>query len=242
MQAQSATICSMDDLEQRERQRLARRVSRFREELDLTQGELAARVGISRAYIGHIERGRGSLSFPVLLNLARALGVSVGELTDPDEPVERITQEQAAEYFFDSLRVIAAQQVRSVDVIGYVPADDLRWTGSDDLGNVEVAQHKVSHAQGELFALVVRGDCLSSLGILESDIVILEKPEGRSPQDRQLVLVHIPDQGITLKRWCQTPHGVELRDGDEHVIYTFNAGEEINIQGLYVTFDPVADR
>lgn len=239
MQALSATIRSMDDLEQRERQRLARRVRRLRKESELSQEQLGDRVGVSRAYIGNIERGEASLSFPVLHRLARALNVTIGELTDPDEPPTRLTQEDAAEYF---LKVVASQQLRDIRVIGFVPADTLRWTATDVIGSVKIAEHKLRNAHGELFALEVRGDCLASIGILNTDIVILERPEGRAPRDRQLVLVHIPGTGVTLKRWCVTDDGIELRDGDERVVHRVEFNEDIEVQGFFVTFDPVAIR
>ena len=53
--------------------------TRLREERDrssLTQEELAKRLGIARTTIANIERGRQSVSIPVLYRLASALGVS----------------------------------------------------------------------------------------------------------------------------------------------------------------------
>ena len=51
-----------------------------RARLDLTQAELADRVGVSRRSINSIERGHYVPSTVLALRLARELGVSVEEL------------------------------------------------------------------------------------------------------------------------------------------------------------------
>ena len=51
-----------------------------RRALDLTQEELASRIGVSTAYVGHLETARRQPSDQVILKLARLLGLDSGEL------------------------------------------------------------------------------------------------------------------------------------------------------------------
>jgi transcriptional regulator with XRE-family HTH domain len=66
------------------RQRIAHRVRGLRVARGWSQEGLAAVAGLHRNYIGHIERGEVNVGVGNLVKLARALGVSVGELVDED--------------------------------------------------------------------------------------------------------------------------------------------------------------
>lgn len=55
---------------------LGKRVRIRRTVLELTQEELAERIGVSTSFIGHIERGSRKLSVETLFDLCRALDVS----------------------------------------------------------------------------------------------------------------------------------------------------------------------
>jgi putative transcriptional regulator len=54
---------------------LGKKIQKRRKELALTQEELAAKVGISRAYMGYIEQGRYAHSLEVLEKIARILKI-----------------------------------------------------------------------------------------------------------------------------------------------------------------------
>jgi len=63
-----------------------RNVRRMRFRRGLSQKELAAAAGCSRVYVSEIEKGHRNPSLEVGMELARALGVSLGHLiSDPDE-------------------------------------------------------------------------------------------------------------------------------------------------------------
>ena len=64
-----------------ERIKLGKRIKELRREKDITQIDLAAKVGIDRSYLGFIERGERNVSFDVLTDIAKALGVGVSDLT-----------------------------------------------------------------------------------------------------------------------------------------------------------------
>jgi transcriptional regulator with XRE-family HTH domain len=55
-------------------------VRKRRQQLRISQEELADRAGLHRTYIGGIERGERNIGFLNLVKLARALGVELSEL------------------------------------------------------------------------------------------------------------------------------------------------------------------
>ncbi len=56
------------------------RVSIFRHKRDLTQEELAEKVGVDRSYMGFIERGERNPTLDKIDKIARALGISIRKL------------------------------------------------------------------------------------------------------------------------------------------------------------------
>ena len=61
---------------------LGNRIKRKRKLLNLTQEELAAKVGLSPVYVGYIEQGRNTPSLEVLEKTAKALKIKTSELID----------------------------------------------------------------------------------------------------------------------------------------------------------------
>ena len=59
---------------------LGRAVRTFRQDLGLSQEELADRSGMHRTYVGGIERGERNLSYANMLRLAGALGLPASQL------------------------------------------------------------------------------------------------------------------------------------------------------------------
>jgi len=57
-----------------------RNVARIRSQLGLSQDELAEKADLDRTYVSGIERGVRNPGVKTVLRIARALGVSVGDL------------------------------------------------------------------------------------------------------------------------------------------------------------------
>ena len=59
---------------------LGKRIQKLRRNTELTQEELAEKIGISRAYMGFIEQGRYSPSLEVLEKIAKVLRIKMSDL------------------------------------------------------------------------------------------------------------------------------------------------------------------
>lgn len=56
------------------------KVADYRHKRDLTQEELAEKVGVDRSYMGFIERGERNPTLDKIDKIARALGISIRRL------------------------------------------------------------------------------------------------------------------------------------------------------------------
>lgn len=61
-------------------QQIAKNTRVYRAHAGLNQDQLAAKAGISQAYIGKIEAGKGNITLNVLASLAEALEVRPAQL------------------------------------------------------------------------------------------------------------------------------------------------------------------
>ena len=61
---------------------LAMNLKRVRQRRGMTQAELARKARVSLPYVGRLEIGRHDPKLSTLRRLAKALGVSVGELVE----------------------------------------------------------------------------------------------------------------------------------------------------------------
>lgn len=61
-------------------EKFGQKMQKVRQSADITQEELAARLGMHRTYIGLIERGERNPTIRTLYKIAKALKVTAGEL------------------------------------------------------------------------------------------------------------------------------------------------------------------
>ena len=64
------------------RKRLSIRIRELRKKKKWTQQELAEKAGLHLTYVGHLELGKYHPTVFVMWKIAKALGVSVNELTN----------------------------------------------------------------------------------------------------------------------------------------------------------------
>lgn len=61
---------------------ISKRIKKRRNDLGMTQEDLAEKVGVSRVYIGYVEQGRNTPSLEILEKIAKALKAKLSELVD----------------------------------------------------------------------------------------------------------------------------------------------------------------
>jgi len=69
---------------------LCRRVRELRKKRGWTLDELSAACGVSRSMLSEIERGRANPTLVVAYRIARAFGITVGELVETPEAAQRV--------------------------------------------------------------------------------------------------------------------------------------------------------
>lgn len=62
--------------------KLGQKIKQLRAKLDMTQEELAFKVGVDRSYMGFVERGERNPTLTILIKLAKSLKISIKELFD----------------------------------------------------------------------------------------------------------------------------------------------------------------
>lgn len=65
------------DMKIKDRERIGRRIKEIRIEKDITQEELAEKVGIQRTSLSRIEAGRFSVGLDILSKIARVLNCRI---------------------------------------------------------------------------------------------------------------------------------------------------------------------
>lgn len=73
-------------------QGFSERLKRYRKEKNLTQQQLADALGVSNKSVSRWESGGGYPDLPLLVPLAKALGVTADDLLDEEKPVRALTR------------------------------------------------------------------------------------------------------------------------------------------------------
>ena len=76
------------DYAERVRERLPRRLQEIREAAGFTKYGLARESGVSREYIGKIERGKANPTLPVTAQLSHGLGLTLTQFSEQLEDEE----------------------------------------------------------------------------------------------------------------------------------------------------------
>ena len=92
---------------------LGQRIRKLRKQADLTQAQLAERVGITPDYVGRIERGRGAVTLATLSQIAEALDAQLRQLIDLEE-IDSASREQVLKSIQALLRKKGVEELRKV--------------------------------------------------------------------------------------------------------------------------------
>lgn len=176
------------------------RIARLRESLQLTQQELADKVGVARPTIANWETGRKEPRGELAVRLARVLGVSpaylLGYTDDPTPEAGPGEAERVTVVSDDIVNVPVVAQVRAGLPGAVEDASEFRPT------------LKSMVRGGEYFWCRVDGDSMIGAGIHPGDLLLIR----RQPvaENRQIVVVDLGDDGATIKRFHRTDGQVIL--------------------------------
>lgn len=81
---------------------MGQRIRRYRKALNLSQEQLAEKVGISVTHMSHIETGNTKLSLPVLVSIAKILSVQTDAIIYENPQINKTYVKQELSELIDS--------------------------------------------------------------------------------------------------------------------------------------------
>ena len=171
---------------------LGDRIRSRREELRMSQEELATRLGYkSRSTIAKIESGENDLTQSKIVAFAEALSTTARWLLDYDD--SDTTLPPGAHH----------PQFKKVPMLGYAAAGQ----PLEDL-NQDTPYYDVDNKYDVDFCITIRGDSMINAGISDGDIIFIksmpEVPNGK------IACVEIDNEKVCLKRFYKSADGIML--------------------------------
>lgn len=198
---------------------LGDRIRLRREELRMSQEELATRLGYkSRSTIAKIESGENDLTQSKIVAFAEALNTTARWLLDYDDSDTTLPPGTHRPQF------------KKVPMLGYAAAGQ----PLEDL-NQDTPYYDVENKYDVDFCITVRGDSMIDAGINDGDIVFIksmpEVPNGR------IACVEIDNEKVCLKRFYKSGKTVSLVSANSKyapMFFTEDNCENIKVLGLAV--------
>lgn len=185
---------------------IGERIKSRREELGLTQQQLADRLGYkSKSAINKIELGVNDIAQKRIVDFAKALNTSIEFLLGMDK--------KDSEEKHQSVRI---------PVLGRIAAG-IPLEMIEDIVDWEEIDAKTAK-QGEIFALQIKGNSMEPR-IVDGDVVILHKQEDAESGD--IVIATVNGDEATCKRLRKYKDGIELIPNNPAYAPMFFTNQEI---------------
>lgn len=172
------------------------RIRQRRLELRLTQGDVAAAIGVAVSTVQRYEAGTiDKLKLPVLDAIARALRTTPERLcgkTPPDRPDSRSSQE------------IPYRPTHRIPILGRISAGLPLYADE----HIEGYTYTDLNGGAEYFALRVTGDSMNAARINDGDLLIVRRQDIVDNGDIAVVLVD--DEDATVKRFYREGNTITL--------------------------------
>lgn len=183
---------------------ISKSIKKLRQQMGLTQNELAKRVSVSPSTIAMYERGDREPNSDVVVRLTDVFGVEVNEIYG--KPPKKI----------------------KIPVLGYVAAG-IPIEAVEEVLDYEELSPQMVRDGAEYFALKIKGHSMEPK-ISEGDVVIVRKQE--DCDSGQIVIVCVNGDRATCKKLIKKANGIllqPLNPAYESAFYTEDDVKEIPI-------------
>lgn len=180
------------------------KLKRLRKEKNLSQIDLADKVGVTRSSIANYETGRNYPANDILTKFATLFNVSIDYLVD------------------DNFNGIPKNHI---PVLGIVKAGYNYLAEENIIGYVSINDNTLDSE--DFFALVVKGNSMEPI-IYEKDIAIVKKQEDFENGD--IVVALINGEEATIKRAYKNERGIVLQPANPMIEpLEFNKNQIVNL-------------
>ena len=209
----------------REKSLFVQRLSQLMEEKNLTQVELAEKIGITNVTISRYLSGERKPRVEIVAKLANVLGTTVDFLLGNTCV---ISSSKMLEAFSNIAPNISK---RSIPVLGIVKAGYNYLATENVIDYLEPSPH-MSDIEN-YFGLIVKGDSMSPL-FSEGDYVVVHKQDGEYNTNDVCVILINGDEA-TIKKIVKTNEGIELHAFNPYFPtrkYTYKEIEQLPVKIL----------
>ena len=204
--------------------------------------EVGRRVGVRRQTVykwmqsERLPKPENAAQFADVMGVHVDAVLTLARIRPQVEPIARFDQERRLremEASIQELRNIGTGVEIAIPLIGIAPADSVRWAAVEDLHETIFPSLKRGSLPMALHSLLsgFRGDCLMALGIIDGDIVVIERLQQSEVRDGDVVLLRI-DGNYTLKQWRDGMGGIDLCDGQGNIVRHLTIMDDFEVVGV----------
>ncbi|HLI51001.1 MAG TPA: helix-turn-helix domain-containing protein [Thermomicrobiaceae bacterium] len=207
--------------------------------------DLARRLDVAPAQVSNWLNGKRGVSSASCRKIAAVLEIDplvvlyhaghVATLPQPESAYERARRLREIERQLQGLQIeeVRTEEPVPVHYYGVVPADTLRWVSGEGSDAVRLVPPSwMGRSPRDFLVVTASGDCLLPRGIADGHDVLIERANGRAPQNGQIILIRVEDE-YSLKIWQRDGDWIELRDGHGNVVRRLSILAEFEIIGFY---------
>lgn len=215
-----------------ELKKIGERIKQARLNIGFSQEELAFKVGFaSRSSVSKIEKGERDIPRLKLIEIARALNVSIGQLLDTSEVIPITNIDSHMHYFLNAS--ISAGYPLTIDSVSNLPTVSI-----PDIFLGKYAKNK------HILIMRVNGDSMNKIIPNGSYIAVKTNIDVLSVSNGDIVVANIEgaDNGYTIKHIYKddTNSRIVLRPDSTNPIYTDIIISSTEFQRLYIVGKVVA--
>lgn len=212
------------------RQNISANILKYRKLLDMTQKELADRLGVKATTVSTWERGANAPDIELLFKMCDIFGISVAEMYGTDT-ASNVFPIHSDNFEATDLKELY-QPTHRIPILGRVAA------GLPLLAEQHIEGYTLTTLNGgaEYFALRVHGDSMNAAMIPDNSVVIVRKQD--IVENGQIAVVMVDLEDATVKRYRQDGNIVMLLPQSNNPVHqpqVYDLTEtKIDILGLVV--------